>query len=206
MKHVLMKSAAIAALGVVANPVAAQQSGVQMGAQSGMNHGQHGAGGAGTGQMGMVQAGQMPATEPGQGAFAAIGEIVAALEANPDTDWSKVDINALREHLRDMDAVILDAEATATQIPSGMKFDVTGQGRVREAIQRMVQGHAAVMEGVNGWSYTAEPTDTGATLAVQVPDQDLIRLQALGFFGILTSGMHHQQHHWMMATGGGMDM
>jgi hypothetical protein len=38
-------------------------------------------------------------TEPGQGAFAAIAEIIALLEADPNTDWSKVDITALREHL-----------------------------------------------------------------------------------------------------------
>jgi hypothetical protein len=25
----------------------------------------------------------------------------------------------------------------------------------------------------------------------------------LGFIGVLTRGMHHQQHHWMIATGMG---
>jgi len=155
---------------------------------------------------GMGQTSTSPATEPGQGAFAAIGEIVAALEADPNTDWSKVDIGTLREHLRDMDQVILEAEATSTAIPGGLRFDVTGEGRVIEAIQRMVVGHARVMQGAGGWSYEAEATDTGATLAVQVPDGDMAKLKALGFFGILTSGMHHQQHHWMMATGGSMDM
>src|SRR5438046_3161300 len=40
--------------------------------------------------------------EPGQSAFAAIQEIVALLEADPGTDWTKVDIEALRRHLVDM--------------------------------------------------------------------------------------------------------
>lgn len=31
-------------------------------------------------------------TEPGQGAFATIQEIAAILEADPSTDWSKVDL------------------------------------------------------------------------------------------------------------------
>jgi hypothetical protein len=35
-------------------------------------------------------------TQPGQAAFAAIQEIVAILEADPRTDWSKVNIDALR--------------------------------------------------------------------------------------------------------------
>ena len=168
-----------------------------------MNGGDMGDMGA-MGQMGGM--GQIPATEPGQGAFAAIGEIVAALQADPNTDWESVDINALREHLRDMDQVIIDAEATAMPIPGGMKFDVAGEGRVREAIQRMVVGHANVMQGVNGWEYTAEATDTGATLEVRVPEADMAKLKGLGFFGIITSGMHHQPHHWAMATGAMTDM
>src|SRR5579859_2920628 len=47
--------------------------------------------------------------QPGQGAFAAIQEIVEILEADPHTDWSKVDINALQQHLIDMDNVTLHA-------------------------------------------------------------------------------------------------
>jgi hypothetical protein len=48
--------------------------------------------------------------QPGQGAFAAIQEIVEILEADPETDWSKVDIGALRQHLIDMDNVALHAQ------------------------------------------------------------------------------------------------
>src|SRR5690348_17327314 len=37
--------------------------------------------------------------EPGQAAFGAIQEMVESLQADPQTDWSKVDVDALREHL-----------------------------------------------------------------------------------------------------------
>ena len=47
------------------------------------------------------------ATQPGQGAFAAIQEIVEILAADPKTDWSKVNIDALRQHLIDMNNVTL---------------------------------------------------------------------------------------------------
>ena len=40
---------------------------------------------------------------PGQDAFGAIQEIVQILDADPKTDWSKVDLEALRQHLIDMD-------------------------------------------------------------------------------------------------------
>ncbi|NQW14410.1 MAG: hypothetical protein HQ479_09140 [Rhodobacter sp.] len=140
--------------------------------------------------------------EPGQGAFAAIGEIVAALEADPNTDWLKVDIAGLRAHLRDMDIVMIDSAAHAETVQGGMQFTVTGSAEVAPSIQRMVLAHAAVMQGVNGWKYQAAEIANGATLVVTVPDSDLPKLNGLGFYGILTSGMHHQAHHFMMATGG----
>src|SRR5437763_2768602 len=40
-------------------------------------------------------------TSPGQAAFGAISEIVRLLKADPNTDWSKVNIEALRQHLID---------------------------------------------------------------------------------------------------------
>jgi hypothetical protein len=49
-------------------------------------------------------------TQPGQSAFAAIQEIVGILDADPKTDWSKVDIEALRQHLIDMNNVTLLAD------------------------------------------------------------------------------------------------
>ena len=50
-------------------------------------------------------------TMPGQDAFGTIQEIVQMLEADPATDWSKVNIAALREHLIDMNEVTLHAAA-----------------------------------------------------------------------------------------------
>ncbi len=155
----------------------------------------------GMGHESMMHMQGAPVQEPGQGAFAAIGEIVAALEADPATDWSKVDIDALRAHLRDMNLVVIGAEAGVGEIPGGLRFEVTGEGPVIGAVQRMVLAHAGVMQGVDGWTYEAQASAAGATLDVLVPEADMAKLRALGFFGILTSGMHHQAHHWMIATG-----
>jgi len=139
--------------------------------------------------------------EPGQGAFAAIAEIVAALEADPTTDWSKVNIAGLREHLRDMDMVMIDSHATAAAVAGGMQFTITGTPDTAASIRRMVLAHAKVMQGVDEWTYQATSISDGATLIVTVPNGDLARLKGLGFYGMLTSGMHHQAHHWMMAIG-----
>ena len=141
-------------------------------------------------------------TEPGQAAFAAIQEIVSILDADPNTDWSKVDIEALRRHLIDMDNVTLRAKAAAGPVDRGMRFTVTGAGPVRESIRRMVTAHAATMDGRNGWKFAAADHPEGAILTVTVSGMaDAAKLKGLGFIGIMTWGMHHQEHHLMIAAG-----
>jgi hypothetical protein len=143
----------------------------------------------------------MPVLEPGQSAFAAIAEIVAKLESNPNTNWNVVDIQGLREHLRDMEVVIIDAVTIAKEIDGGMQFTVTGSADVEPSIRRMTLAHGASMNNVNGWKYKAKKVDGGTVVTVLVPPQDKAKIKALGFFGMIASGSHHQFHHWMMASG-----
>lgn len=153
-------------------------------------------------QHGSAQNEPLP-TETGQSAFAAIQEIVAKLEADPATDWSKVNIEALRQHLIDMNAVTLGTSVEVATFAEGRTFKVSGEGAVVASIQRMLMAHAATMNGRDGWSFATETTETGARLQVKPPSGfDVKKLDALGFIGILTMGMHHQEHHWMIARGG----
>jgi hypothetical protein len=140
-------------------------------------------------------------TQPGQGAFAAIQEIVGILEADPKTDWSKVDIDALRQHLIDMNNVTLAAEVKSEPVEGGIRFMVRGEGAVRDSIRRMVAAHAATMNGVDGWRFEASEIDAGASLTVRPPAKDDAKLHGLGFLGVMTRGMHHQEHHLMIARG-----
>ena len=57
---------------------------------------------------------------PGQEAFGTIQEIVRILESDPATDWSKVNIGALREHLIDMDEVTM--RIRTMQSPMGWRL------------------------------------------------------------------------------------
>ncbi|MEE9455358.1 MAG: hypothetical protein V3V13_13390 [Paracoccaceae bacterium] len=141
-------------------------------------------------------------TQPGQSAFAAIEEIILALDMDPNTDWSKVDISGLREHLRDMNLVFIAAEVSSEPVANGLRFTITGEGRVRKAIRNLSIAHAGVMEGVDDWHYVAETHPEGAVMTITVPSSDMPRLNGLGFFGVMAMGMHHQKHHWAMATGG----
>jgi hypothetical protein len=140
--------------------------------------------------------------EGGQAAFAAIQEIVGMLEADPQTDWSKVNIEALREHLIDMDNVTLHAHATSEAVDGGVRFMATGEGPIVGSIRRMVFAHAATMNGVGGWTFVASEIANGAALTVKVADlRDVAQVRALGFIGVLAKGSHHQAHHLMIATG-----
>jgi hypothetical protein len=141
------------------------------------------------------------ATRAGQDAFAAIQEIVEILAADPKTDWSKVNIDALRQHLIDMNNVTLNAKVTNVPIDGGMIFALTGDGPVRDSIRRMAMAHAATMNGVDGWRVEAAELEDGANLVVHAPATDLEKLRGLGFLGVLALGTHHQEHHLMIARG-----
>jgi hypothetical protein len=139
---------------------------------------------------------------PGQDAFGAMREIVQILDADPKTDWSKVDLEALRQHLVDMNEVTLKAEAAPKQIDGGLEIAVTGSDRTLAAIQRMVPAWASTMNGHQGWSTKAAPLPNGELLTVTATDpKEVEHIRALGFIGLLVSGAHHQMHHLMMAKG-----
>ena len=143
-------------------------------------------------------------TMPGQDAFGAIQEIVRILEADPKTDWSKVNLEALRQHLIDMSEVTFKADAVTTLIDGGIEVTVTGTGRTVDAIQRMVpaQAHQVDQMRLNGWSAKTEPLPNGVLLTVTSGDpQQVQHIRGLGFIGFMASGSHHQAHHLAMAKG-----
>jgi predicted RNA binding protein YcfA (HicA-like mRNA interferase family) len=140
-------------------------------------------------------------THPGQEGFGTIQEIVRILEADPNTDWSKVNIGALREHLIDMDEVTMRARTSERALDNGIEIAVTGQGRTLAAIKRMVPAHTHELVGL-GWNARTEELPNGVKLVVTSSDpRQAVKLKALGFMGIMVQGAHHQPHHLMMAKG-----
>ncbi len=142
------------------------------------------------------------AIETGQSAFAAIAEIVEILSDDPGTDWAQVNIQALREHLVDMELVTTEANVRTQSEGRIVEFNVSGARDVADAIERMAIAHLPMLEMATGWVVTAEPSTNGATIRIEVDtDQALARVLGLGFFGIMTIGAHHQAHHLQMALG-----
>jgi hypothetical protein len=170
-----------------------------------MMQGQGMQGGTGQHQHGTMHGQQFGAagvpTSPGQDAFGAIQEVVQILQNDPSTDWSKVNITALREHLIDMNEVTLHANAAEHMTDNGIEIAVTGEGRTRDAIKRMVPAHVHELSEI-GWNAKTEETPNGITLTVTANEAvPLAKLKALGFIGIMVQGGHHQPHHLMMAKG-----
>ncbi len=153
------------------------------------------------GTMGMQGDWTSEPTMPGQDAFGAIQEVVQILEADPTTDWSKVNIAALREHLIDVNEVTLHAAAAERPLDNGVQIAVTGEGRTLQAIKRMVPAHVAELVKL-GWNAKTEDLPNGGQLTVTTNDpKEAIKLKALGFMGIMVQGGHHQPHHLMIAKG-----
>jgi hypothetical protein len=142
---------------------------------------------------------------PGQDAFGAIAEIVRLLDADPATDWTTVDIERLRQHLIDMNEVVLRSNVTQMPVPGGLAMEITGTGRTEAAIRAMVVPHAGELDRLPSFSARAESIPGGVRLTVGArhPDDTRVvaRIRGLGFAGLMTEGAHHQAHHLAMAKG-----
>jgi hypothetical protein len=182
---------AVVLLGGVAVALPAQDhamGGMQHGTMGGMQHE-------------MMMGSPAPA---GQAAFAAIGDIVRQLKADSTTDWSKVNLEALRQHLIDMDDVVLRSSVKAVSVDGGLAMDITGDGRVADAIKRMVAMHAPMLDQLPDYHATATAIPQGMHLVVTAKGGDARTVQmirGLGFAGLLTEGEHHAAHHLMVASG-----
>jgi hypothetical protein len=163
----------------------------------------HGAMGSGGRHPMDLQAGQPRL--PGQDAFGAIAEIAGLLDADPETDWSRVDLERLRQHLIDMNEVVLRSEVKPSPIPGGLVMEITGTGRTERAIRAMVIPHATELDRLPDLTARAEAIPGGVRLTVtsRQPDDPkaVARVRGLGFIGLLTLGAHHGPHHLAMAKG-----
>jgi len=148
------------------------------------------------------------APQSGQAAFAAISEVVKKLKADSTTDWSKVNIEALRQHLIDMDDVVMRASAKATNVDGGVSLDITGTGKVAGAIKRMGAMHAMALNEEGEYAAKSSEIEGGVRLVVTAKTagdvKTVARIRGLGFAGMLAEGDHHAMHHLMLAKGEGM--
>jgi len=140
-------------------------------------------------------------TEPGQDAFGTIEEIVNMLNNDKNTNWEKVNITALKEHLVDMDLLITKTNIIETKTTEGLIMQITAKDqRSIEAIKRMVPAHSDMVLSQN-WNSKTTLINNGVILEVS-DKTDFIKIQHLGFYGLMSwGGNHHQVHHLALAKG-----
>jgi len=145
-----------------------------------------------------------PATS-GSSAFDAISAQVLALDADTSTDWSKVDIEALRQHLIDMNDLMLNAVVAQEAVPGGVQLTITGAGRTLEAIHRMIPEHMGQLAMSGEFTTKSTMTANGAIVLVTAKspsgERAVARIRGLGFAGLMAVGHHHARHHMAMAKG-----
>ena len=149
--------------------------------------------------------GAKSAVPAGQDAYATISAIVAQLEADSTTDWSKVNIEALRQHLIVMNDVTLHARSQQSAVPGGASMDVTGDGKTAESIRAMLHAHSTMLAQMGPYRSTVTDIPGGVRFVVTATNpQDqatIARIRGLGFAGLLTLGDHHTAHHLALARG-----
>ena len=111
----------------------------------------------GGGMMRMHEQMMQRTTPRGQSAMAVLSDVIKQLQSNPDTDWSQVNIEALRQHLIDMDRIALYANAQSSEINGGAQFTISADdatitdanGRVSNIIVTNVQAANGVVHAID---------------------------------------------------------
>ena len=142
-------------------------------------------------------------TEAGTDPFAVIQEVIALLEANPDTDWSAVNIEALRLHLVEMQDMTLNVNVVQQPINFGFQAVITPTTkRALQSMIRVLSAHPSQMKEETGWDMFV--IDNNGIFTIEVTSnqlQEVDKIRGLGYIGIMAYGNHHQPHHWAMASG-----
>lgn len=141
-------------------------------------------------------------SEPGQGAFAALSEVVRVLESDADTDWTRVDLGALRDHLVDMDRLVTHTVVREEGLDGGVRAIAAGDAATLATLRRMVPAHGHELAKDTRWDVLVSEEAGAVVLQVTSADPSVAaRIRALGFFGLMASQDHHRAHHLRMARG-----
>lgn len=142
--------------------------------------------------------------EAGNDAFGTIQEVIKKLDNNLNTDWNKVDLEALRKHLQDMNDMTLNIEIIS-QTPIANGLEVTVQPTTKRAsfaLERVFAAHPAQLKIDTGWDMKVIKNNNQYTLITTSGNpKDISKIRGLGYIGLMAYGNHHQPHHWEIATG-----
>jgi hypothetical protein len=146
----------------------------------------------------------MTLTEAGNGAFGTIQEVIRRLNSDPNTNWSEVNLEALRLHLLDMNDMTLNVEVISQKaIHNGLEVVLRPTtDRAALALEKVFKAHPAQFKSDTGWSMEVVKNSGQYTMTTTSDNpKDEVKIRGLGYIGLMAYGDHHQRHHWAMATG-----
>ncbi len=155
-------------------------------------------------QADVAMASTSPLTEPGNAIFATLQEVVNQLLQDDNTDWEKVDLESLRQHLIDMENFTVNVRVISkTDIEQGVQVLIEpNTTQAAGSLDRALSAHPAMLEQETGWSMVSEKSANNYRIQITSTNpEDVMKIRALGYIGIMTMGSHHQPHHWAMASG-----
>ena len=93
-----------------------------------------------------------------------------------------MNIDALREHLLDMDKLVTGANVIEFKLENGARFEVTGSGDVLKAIKTMVPAHTIELNKMQEYIASTEVTENGVFMTVEsVDDKTIAKINGLVF-------------------------
>lgn len=131
-----------------------------------------------------------PAPTAAPTSLAVLAGLVARLEADPSTDWRRVDLEVVRRHLADLERVTLAAEVRAEELPGGVGLIVSGPDPATvAAIQRLLPERAVRLAEARRWRVTTATLPEGLRVEIRSLDpREAGRIRALGLAGLLVAG------------------
>lgn len=152
----------------------------------------------------MMKSAESNLTQAGNDIFATIQEVIVRLNNNPDTNWATVDIEALRQHLLDMNDMAVNVEILNRKpLINGLRIALQGTtARAEKTLARVFKVHPKHLKSETGWDMKVERYGKQfiVTTTTEKPEQTQ-KIIALSYIGLMAYGKHHQLHHWGMSTG-----
>lgn len=85
-------------------------------------------------------------------------------------------------------------------VPGGISVNIPTSSPGYEAALRMVPQHVALL-AMPEWSTNVTISSAGVLLTITAAGHEVDHIRALGFFGVMATQSHHQEHHLMLALG-----
>ena len=145
-----------------------------------------------------------PLSSAGNYAFWTIQEAIEKLDADPNTDWTKVNMEALREHLVDMQNFTINVDVLSQKpVKKGMEAVVRPTTKSsEESLERVFAAHPMQLKKEIGWDMKVEKKGDLFTVKVTTDKPaEVAKIRGLGYIGAMAMGAHHQLHHWSMVKG-----